>query len=88
MTDRKNLNNALSDLDLQLKRIQNAAEEIYKIKNILTTANSTGQVITAEAAQSAIEQVERQLEALAKLSQVSGFAFELNEEVIANAVIA
>jgi chaperonin cofactor prefoldin len=88
MTDRKNLVNAIDDLDFQLKRIQNAADEIYKIKNILTAAHSTGQIITEEAAKSAIDQFERQLENVARLRLISGFAFELNAEATANSVIA
>jgi hypothetical protein len=87
-TYRKNLVNAIDDLDFQLKRIQNAADELYKIKNILTAAHSTGQIITDEAAAIAIAQFNRQLANLARLNLVSGFPFELNAEATANKQIA
>ena len=87
-TDRKNLANAIEDLDFQLKRIQNASDEIYRIRNILTTAHSGGQIITEEAAATAIATFERQLENLARLVKISGFAFEINAEATANKQIA
>ena len=89
MTDRKNLNNAVVEIELMLEKIETAAAEIYKIKNILTAANSTGQIVTEEAAKSAIWQYESQLSRLASLITISAsFAYELNAEATANAVIA
>ena len=87
-TDRKNLANAIEDLDFQLKRLQNASDEIHKIRNILTAAHSGGQIITEEAAATAIATFERQLENLARLVKISGFAFEINAEATANKQIA
>lgn len=87
-TYRKNLANALEDLEFQLQRIQTASDEIYKIKNILSDAYSSGRIITDEAAATAIATFDRQLENLARLSKISGFAFEINAEATANKQIA
>lgn len=87
-TIRKNLTAAIDDLETQLRRIQEAHDEIYKIKNILTAANTTGQIVTAEAAASAILQFDLQLEKLSTLRLVSGFAYEINAEATANAALA
>ena len=87
-TDRNHLDIAINDLDIQLRRIQGAADEIYKIRNILTAAKATGQIVTEEAAATAIASFDRQLENLARLVKISGFAFEINAEATANKQIA
>lgn len=87
-TDRNHLDLAINDLEIQLRRIQSAADEIYKIKNILTAAKATGQIVTEEAAASAIAQFDAQLAGLARLNLMAGFAYEINAEASANAQIA
>lgn len=87
-TTRKNLELAIDDIETQLKRIQNAADEIYKIKNILTAAYATGQIITEEAAKSASEQFERQLANLERLGLMSGATHYILCEAHENSQIA
>jgi chaperonin cofactor prefoldin len=87
-TDRNHLDLAINDLETQLRRIQSASDELYKIKNILTAAKTTGQIVTEEAAASAIAQFDAQLAQLARLTKMSGFAYEINAEATANKQIA